>query len=103
MRFISDDNKVFNTLEECKEHEENLKRESDEKREERRKEVLNELQDRHKDLIDKIDKWLDDYNNYMNEYKDSESVKKRSETKDDLFDLRDFMKFLDIVFGEYDK
>ena len=28
MRFISEDNKVFNTIEECQEHEANLKKES---------------------------------------------------------------------------
>ena len=103
MRFISEDNKVFNTIEECQEHEANLKKESDAKKEERRKEVLRDLQKRHVSLISQIDKWLDDYDNYLDEYRDSDYFKENNKDKDDYFDLKDFMRFLDIVFGEYDK
>ena len=103
MRFISEDNKVFNTIEECQEHEANLKKESDAKKEERRKEALRDLQKRHVSLISQIDKWLDDYDNYLDEYRDSDYFKENNKDKDDYFDLKDFMKFLEIVFGEYDK
>ena len=102
MRFISEDNKVFNTIEECQEHEASIKKESDAKKEERRKEALKGLQKRHVSIINQIDEWLDDYDNYLNEYRDSDYLKKNIKGKDDLFDLRDFMKFLDIVFGEYE-
>lgn len=103
MRFISEDNKVFNTIEECQEHEANLKKKSDEKKEERRKEALRYLQKRHVSLISQIDKWLDDYDNYLDEYRDSDYFKENNKDKDDCFDLKDFMKFLEIVFGEYEK
>ena len=103
MRFISEDNKVFNTIEECQEHEANLKKESDEKKEERRKEVLRDLQKRHVSLISQIDKWLDDYGSYLVEYRDNDYFMESNKNKDDYFDLKDFMKFLEIMFGDYDK
>lgn len=101
MRFISEDNKVFNTIEECKEHEANLKKESDEK-EERRKEVLRDLQKRHVFLISQIDEWLDDYCSYLDEYRGSNYFKENNKDKDDYFDLKDFMRFLEIMFGDYE-
>ena len=100
MRYISEDNKVFNTIEECKEHEASLKKASDEKKEERRKETLKGLRDRYISIVSQIDKWFEDNDKYLAEYRSDDYLDKITKDKDDYFDLRDFMKFLDTVFGE---
>ena len=65
MRFISDDNKVFNTLEECKAHEEELKNSESEKK---KQEEFAELKKRYDNLVNEIDGWEDDYYEFLDKY-----------------------------------
>lgn len=65
MRYISDDNKVFNTLEECQAHEKSLKEDAVEKK---KKEEYEVLKKRYSSIVDLIDKWEDDYYGFLNKY-----------------------------------
>ena len=64
MRFISEDNKVFNTIEECQEHEKSLK----ENNEKKKQEEFEAIKRRYDSLVDLIDKWEDDYYNFVEKW-----------------------------------
>ena len=105
MRFISDDNKVFNTFEECETHEKELKSRANE--EEKKKESA-KLSERYEEICDKIDTWLDDYEGFHKKYFSNNSNNNNSNYKkgkgrfDDYHDLSKFIEFLDKVFEGVD-
>lgn len=101
MRFISDDNKVFNTFEECEAHEKELKSIATE--EEKKKESA-KLSERYEEICDKINTWLDDYEVFHKKYfsSDNSDNKKGKGRFDDYHDLSKFIEFLDKVFEGVD-
>ena len=101
MRFISDDNKVFNTFEECETHEKELKSKATE--EEKKKESA-KLSERYEEICDKINTWLDDYEVFHKKYfsGDNSDNKKEKGRFDDYHDLSKFIEFLDKVFEGVD-
>ncbi len=85
MRYISDDNKVFNTIEECREHEENLKKQDESKK----KEEYETLKRRYDGIVDLIMKWEDDYDEFIDKWevkinKDNCKCDKKCETNKDI-------------------
>ena len=99
MRFISDDNKVFNTLEECKEHEESLKKQLDDKLEEERKKTITSLRESYEGICDQISDWLSEYDKYLDNYKKPGRVT-FDKKSDDNIDLSEFIEFLEKTFEE---
>ena len=98
MRFISDDNKVFNTLEECKEHEESLKKQKEDVITKERMKAIESLRDRYEDICDQIGDWLCDYDKYLDNYK--KPSRNFDKNFDDNIDLSDFIEFLEQVFED---
>ena len=81
MRYISDDNKVFNTIEECREHEEKLKKQDESKK----KEEYDTLKRRYDSIVDLIMKWEDDYDEFLDKWdvnvkKDNSKCDKKCES-----------------------
>ena len=97
MRFLSDDGKVFNTADECKEYEDSKKK--NDEREELKKKYLRELKDEYTKLLHNINEWLDSYNNYLDKYPEAKTNDKKSEF---YFDLDDLFNFLTESFGGFD-
>ena len=64
MRFISDDNKVFNTIEECKAHEEEVKKGNEKKKQEE----YDALKKRYDEILNMIDDWEYDFDDYLDRY-----------------------------------
>lgn len=93
MRFLSDDGIVFNTEEECKEHEKRVKL-----LEEVRVETLEDLRKEYVRLINDVNEWLDVYHGYLEDY--PEAVKKMTKKSKDYFDLKDLLDFLEKDFSE---
>ena len=90
MRYLSDDNKVFNDEAECREHERSLK--EDAKKKEKQEEFA-KLKKRYESIADLINKWTDDYEAYTRKYCDFI-------TKEDKVDLNAFMDFLNYLFDD---
>lgn len=97
MRYLSDDGKVFNTADECKEYEDSKKK--NDEREELKKKYLRELRDEYVQLLSDINEWLDSYNDYLDKYPETKTNAKKSEY---YFDLDDFLDFLCRSFKEFE-
>ena len=95
MRFLSDDGKVFNTVDECKEYEDKQKKAN--KEEEIRLERVKEMRKVYVRLLSEINDWLDNYHDYLEEYPEQRKAKKGSES---CFELNDFLNFLIRDFTE---
>lgn len=67
MRYISDDGKVFNTEQECCEYEQKIKQEkiAKEEQQKKRQERYDNIRKHHKELMDEIHSFEDDYNYHM--------------------------------------
>lgn len=95
MRFLSDDNKVFNTIEECEQHEKEVKRKSEaDAREKAKNKEYDILKRRYNSICDLIGKWCDDFEAFRIKY-DYEPTQK------DVSDLDEYVKFLEDVFKEF--
>ena len=92
MRFLSDDNKVFNTIEECEQHEKDVKRKSEaDAREKARKEAYDALKRRYDSICELISNWCEDFDEFQKEYN-------YQPTKKDVDNLDEFIKFLETIF-----
>lgn len=67
MRYLSDDGKVFTTEQECCEHEQKIAKERIKKEEQQKKqqERYANIRKHHKELIDEIHAFEDDYNSHI--------------------------------------
>lgn len=67
MRYISDDGKVFNTEQECCEHEQKTKQERiiKEEHQKRQQERYVNIRKHHKELMDEIHAFENDYNSHV--------------------------------------
>ena len=74
MRYISDDNKVFNTEQECREHEQEVKRAKDEERikrenlESERKAMMDQICQKRKELKELTEKYQNKFCVTIGEY-----------------------------------
>ena len=70
MRFVSDDGKVFNTMDECTEYESTLKRKQEEERRKREEEIArkNELKKKQQERYESIQKHKNELLNEISEY-----------------------------------
>lgn len=92
MRYLSDDGKVFNTYDECREYEENIKKKNAD--EEKRKQKLNQIRKEYERITDDINTWLDAYDAYSKAYPDLSST---CSLKESYFDLNRFVDFLQYI------
>ena len=85
MRFLSDDGKVFNTLDECKSHEAEVKKKSIEEKEKE----FTKLSSRADSIVEDINQWMEDFDKFENKYG----------TNDKIFIkyAKDFNSFLEIL------
>lgn len=83
MRFLTDDGKVFNTEEECKEYEAELKKREDLKKEEaelkKRNEELKALSDKYDKILEELKAVGKDLDAYKNKYPEKTTKKKSSD------------------------
>ena len=102
MRFISDDNKVFNTYEECKEHEKSIKDKEKEALREKKEKEFDVLKKRYDSICDLIDKWIDDYYTYTKNYKEviSEADEKKAKENFNTNEFIEFLRFLSDLHDE---
>ena len=87
MRFLSDDGKVFNTLDECKSHEAEVKKKSIEEKEKEKE--FRKLTSRADSIVEDINQWTEDFDKFENKYG----------TNDKIFIKygKDFNSFLEIL------
>ena len=91
-----DDNKVFNTYEECKEHEKSIKDKEKEALREKKEKEFDVLKKRYDSINDLIDKWIDDYYAYKERYENiiTKDDEKKARESIDLNSFLDFLRFL---------
>ena len=105
MRYISDDNKVFNTIEECQAHEKKLKdQEKQKKLAAERDKVFDDLGRRYKKITSLMEDWIDDYFEAEDKYKDVEDVPAtNSDAKSNKNNKKEFdFEFLNNFLQDFD-
>lgn len=86
MRYLSDDGKVFNYEDECREHEKSIKEFVRQKELEEQKKKDKEILDKEYDnLVDSMKKWLKNSIEFENKYGDEKDKKKTTKDIDNWF------------------